>query len=78
MLDEIFSVFNGIEESVEMKHTQILRPEKAAVTVKAEFPGVANYLDNMFFVGTDVDQRSMGITKAAHSVISMAKAMNIW
>jgi len=78
LIDEIFSIYDGMEENVEMMHIQTLRPEKAAVTVNSKFPGVKTGVRNLFCVGTDVDNRSMGVTRATYSVVEMAKAIKIW
>ena len=77
MMDEIFSVFNGMEERAEMVHVQLLKPEKAAVTVRSRFPGIESGINNLFCVGTDVDMRSMGVTRAAYSVVELAKKLDL-
>ena len=71
----ITSVFPEIEEKIEMKHEQITIPEKAAITTNSFFPGPLSPFKNLYFAGTDTDSRSMGITRAAHSVEEMLKVL---
>lgn len=60
-------------EQTEMQEVQFCIPEKAAVTVGATFPSPQSPLDGLYLVGTDTDMRSMGITRAAYSVLEMLK-----
>ncbi|MBU4246405.1 MAG: NAD(P)/FAD-dependent oxidoreductase [Nanoarchaeota archaeon] len=75
LLETIYSAIPGIEDHVEMRHTQILIPEKAAISTNIKFPEVRTPIKNMYVVGTDTDMRSMGVTRASYSVIEMLKAM---
>lgn len=77
LLETIYSAIPGIEEAVEVKHTQIVVPEKAAISVGVKFPNIKTPVKNLYIVGTDADMRSMGITRASYSVIEMLKAMGI-
>ncbi len=74
-LDLIFRSVPGIENSVEMVHYQITIPEKAAVTVNGFFAGPRSPILNLYLVGTDTDNRSMGITRAGYSVLELLKAV---
>lgn len=65
----------GIEKRIEMTHYQVTIPEKAAVTINGFFATVRPPLANLYLVGTDTDNRSMGITRAAYSVLELLKAM---
>ncbi len=65
----------GIENMIEMTHYQVTIPEKAAVTINGYFATVRPPVENLYLVGTDVDNRSMGITRAAYSVLELLKAM---
>lgn len=77
LLKTIYSAIPKIEENIEMKHTQIIVPEKAAISVGVKFPHVTTPVKNFYIVGTDTDMRSMGVTRASYSVIEMLKAMKI-
>ncbi len=77
LLETIYSAVPEIEKSIEMKHTQIIVPEKAAVSIGVKFPHPKTPVNNLYLAGTDADMRSMGITRAAYSVIEMLKAMNL-
>lgn len=69
--ETIISVFPGIEDLVEMEHEQVTIPEKAAITVDSFFCGPCSPFENLFLAGTDTDPRSMGLTRASHSVEEM-------
>ncbi len=71
----IVSVFPDIEDLVEMRHEQVTIPEKAAITVDSFFCGPCSPFENLFLAGTDTDPRSMGLTRAAHSVEEMLAVM---
>lgn len=77
LLETIFSVIPGLEKNVDMKHTQTMVPEKAAVSVNVRFPSPKTPIENLYIVGTDADMRSMGLTRAAHSVVELLGAMNL-
>jgi phytoene dehydrogenase-like protein len=64
-----------IENKIEMTHYQVTIPEKAAVTIHGYFAGTRSPVNNLFLAGTDTDSRSMGVTRAAYSVLEMLKAM---
>ncbi len=74
-LDMIQKAIPGIESKIEMIHYQVTIPEKAAVTISGYFSGPRSPLANLYLVGTDTDSRSMGITRAAYSVLELLKAM---
>ncbi|MBU4141432.1 hypothetical protein KKE99_01000 [Patescibacteria group bacterium] len=65
----------NIEKNIEFEHTQITIPEKAAVTVGVRFPSPRSPIKGLYLVGTDTDMRSMGLTRAAYSVVEALKFM---
>ncbi|MDL5502830.1 MAG: NAD(P)/FAD-dependent oxidoreductase, partial [Candidatus Methanoperedens sp.] len=65
----------GIENKTDMTHYQVTIPEKAAVTINGYFAGTRSPVRNLYLAGTDTDSRSMGVTRAAYSVLEMLKAM---
>ena len=65
----------GIESRIEMTHYQVTVPEKAAVTINGYFAGQRSPIPGLYLVGTDTDNRSMGVTRAAFSVLELMKAM---
>ncbi|MCX9011722.1 MAG: NAD(P)/FAD-dependent oxidoreductase [Candidatus Methanoperedens sp.] len=65
----------GIEKRIEMTHYQVTIPEKAAVTINGFFATSRPPVPNLYLAGTDTDNRSMGITRAAYSVLELLKAM---
>lgn len=72
----IFRAIPEIEKHIEMKHEQIMIPEKAAVTIDGYFAKVRSPIKNLYIAGTDTDKRSMGITRAAYSIIELLKILN--
>ncbi|MCK4327028.1 MAG: NAD(P)/FAD-dependent oxidoreductase [Candidatus Diapherotrites archaeon] len=68
-------VFPGIREHIEMTHYQVLVAEQAANAKDNFFSGVKLPVDGLYAVGTDVDRRSMGVTRAAYSVVSLIEAL---
>ncbi len=75
LLNSIYAAIPGIEQNVEMVHTQVTMPDKASITVNAEFPSPKSPVEGLYLAGTDTDKRSMGITRAAYSVVEMLKYM---
>ncbi|HIE32063.1 MAG TPA: NAD(P)/FAD-dependent oxidoreductase [Methanosarcinales archaeon] len=73
--ETIHQVFPDIEKYIEMIHYQFTTPEKAAVSINGYIPGVRTPLKNLYLVGTDAAAESMGITRAAYSVIDLIKCM---
>ncbi|HMB46206.1 MAG TPA: NAD(P)/FAD-dependent oxidoreductase [Candidatus Methanoperedens sp.] len=71
----IIKAVPGIEKMVEMTHYQVTIPEKAAVTINGYFAGPRSPIRNLYLAGTDTDSRSMGVTRAAYSVLELLKAM---
>ncbi len=65
----------GIRKHVKMMHYQVMMPEQAANAKNNFFSGVKLPVTGLYAVGTDVDRRSMGITRAAYSVISLINAL---
>ena len=74
--DAIYRALPSIEKHVEMEHNQITIPEKAAVTISGKFADIRTPIKNLYIAGTDADNRSMGITRAAYSIIEMLGALN--
>lgn len=74
--ETIYNAIPSIEEHIEMKHEQIIIPEKAAVTIDGNFADIRTPIRNLYIAGTDTDRRSMGITRAAYSVIEMLRVLN--
>ncbi len=74
-MDTIHQVFPTIEEQTEMVHYQVTIPEKAAVSIDGYIPDVRTPVPNLYLVGTDAAPQSMGITRAAYSVIDLLKRM---
>ncbi|WP_292486491.1 NAD(P)/FAD-dependent oxidoreductase [Methanohalobium sp.] len=71
----IYNAIPGIENYVEMKHEQITIPEKAAITTNGNFADIKTPIKNLYLAGTDTDRRSMGITRAAYSVVELLKTL---
>lgn len=71
----IFRALPNIRDTIEFEHIQITIPEKAAVTVDVEFPSSRSPIGGLYLVGTDTYRQSMGITRAAHSVIKALEFM---
>ena len=74
--DTIHNVFPGIDRCIEMTHNQVTIPEKASVTVDGYIPAVRTPVANLYLVGTDAAAESMGITRAAYSVVDLLKCMS--
>ncbi len=74
--ETIYQAIPDIEDHIEMKHNQITVPEKAAVTINGYFADVRTPISGLYVAGTDTDKRSMGITRAAYSIIELLKKMN--
>jgi all-trans-retinol 13,14-reductase len=74
LLNTICSLVPALEKNIEMMHTQIMAPEKAAVSLNY-FPSIKTPVKGLYVVGTDTDMRSMGITRAGYSVLEMLKAV---
>ncbi len=74
--DTVYRALPSIERHVEMQHEQITIPEKAAVTINGKIADIRTPIKNLYLAGTDTDSRSMGITRAAYSIIEMLGALN--
>lgn len=74
-MELIMKAVPGIENMIEMTHYQVTIPEKAAVTINGYFAGTRSPVRNLYLAGTDTDSRSMGVTRAAYSVLELLKAM---
>lgn len=73
--DTLFDSVPGLEDHLVMKHAQITVPDKAAITINGEFADVRTPVKGLYMAGTDTDKRSMGITRAAYSVIDLMEAL---
>lgn len=73
--DTILRVYPGIERFIDMTHYQLTIPEKAAVAVNGFIANTETPIKNLYVVGTDADNRSMGITRAAYSVVKLIKVL---
>lgn len=71
----IYKAIPGIKSKIEFEHVQVTIPEKAAITTGAKFPSARSPIHGLYLVGTDTDQRSMGVTRASYSVIEALKSM---
>ena len=73
--DTILKVYPGIEKYIEMVHYQITTPEKASVTIDGFIADTKTPIEKLYVVGTDADDRSMGVTRAAYSVVELIKVL---
>ena len=73
--DTIVKVYPGIEKYIEMVHYQVTTPEKASVTIDGFIADTKTPIENLYVVGTDADDRSMGVTRAAYSVVKLIKVL---
>lgn len=74
-LELIINAIPGIENKIEMTHYQVTIPEKAAVTINGFIAGQRSPIPNLYLVGTDTDNRSMGVTRAGYSILELLKVM---
>ncbi|MDD1745979.1 MAG: NAD(P)/FAD-dependent oxidoreductase [Candidatus Methanoperedens sp.] len=74
-LEIIMRAIPGIDKKIEMMHYQIIIPEKAAVTINGFIAGQRSPIANLYLAGTDTDNRSMGVTRAAYSVLELLRVM---
>jgi all-trans-retinol 13,14-reductase len=74
-LELMIMAIPGIERKIEMTHCQVTIPEKAAVTIKGYFAQIRSPVRDLYLAGTDTDNRSMGVTRAAYSVRELLKAL---
>ncbi|MBU4077001.1 MAG: NAD(P)/FAD-dependent oxidoreductase [Euryarchaeota archaeon] len=74
-LEIIIKAVPGIENKIEMMHYQVTIPEKAAVTINGFIAGQRSPIANLYLVGTDTDNRSMGVTRAGYTVLELLKVM---
>ena len=74
--DTIFRAHPDLDKYIDMRHEQIMIPEKAAVTIDGKFADIRTPVKNLYIAGTDTDKRSMGITRAAFSIIELLKVIN--
>jgi phytoene dehydrogenase-like protein len=71
----ILRVYPGIDNHIDLIHHQITIPEKAAVAINGFIADTVTPVKNLYLVGTDADDRSMGITRAAYSVVKLIKVL---
>ncbi|RLG13552.1 MAG: NAD(P)/FAD-dependent oxidoreductase [Candidatus Nanohalarchaeota archaeon] len=68
-------IFPDIAKYVEMKYEQVEIPEKTAIRINTVLPKTKSPVENLYLVGTDTEKRSMGLTKAAYSVMNLEKEL---
>lgn len=56
-------------------HWQVLVPEKAAWSINQKMPGNVTPIKNLYLVGTDTTEKSMGITRASYSVLNLMEVI---
>lgn len=71
----IHKAIPGIKANIDFEHVQITIPEKGAVTTGVEFPSPKTHIEGLYLVGTDIDMRSMGVTRASYSVLEALRFM---
>ncbi len=74
-LDGIKRIFPEIEEDIDFIHWQVLVPEKAAWCINQKMPGNFTPIKNLYLVGTDTTEKSMGITRASYSVLNLMEVI---
>ncbi|MDK2891672.1 NAD(P)/FAD-dependent oxidoreductase [Methanohalophilus sp.] len=74
--ETVFTAVPNAEDHVEMQHEQVTIPEKASVTIDGNFAKIRTPVKNLYIAGTDTDSRSMGITRAAYSIIELLGILN--
>ena len=75
--DTILRVYPGIDKYMDMVHYQVTTPEKAAVSINGFISDTQTPIKNLYIVGTDADDRSMGVTRAAYSVVKLIKVLKL-
>ena len=70
-LDGIKRIFPEIEKDIDFMHWQVLVPEKAAWSINQKMPGNITPIKELYLVGTDTTEKSMGITRASYSVLDL-------
>ncbi len=73
--DTILNVYKGIDKYIDMIHYQLTTPEKASVTIEGFISDTKTPILNLYVVGTDADERSMGVTRAAYSVVKLINVL---
>ncbi|MFZ3058874.1 MAG: NAD(P)/FAD-dependent oxidoreductase [Candidatus Methanoperedens sp.] len=73
--DTILHVYPNIDKFIDMVHYQITTPEKAAVSINGFIADTETPIKNLYIVGTDADDRSMGVTRASYSVVKLIKVL---
>ncbi len=73
--DTILHVYPNIDKFIDMVHYQITTPEKAAISIDGFIADTETPIKNLYIVGTDADDRSMGVTRASYSVVKLIKVL---
>ncbi len=73
--DTILHVYPNIDKFIDMVHYQITTPEKASVSIDGFIADTETPIKNLYIVGTDADDRSMGVTRASYSVVKLIKVL---
>lgn len=71
----IFKAIPNVKKSIVFEHVQTVIPEKGAIKVDVIFPSPKTPIKGLYMVGTDTNMKSMGITRAAYSVIEALDLM---
>lgn len=71
----IFKAIPATKDNIEFEHVQTIIPEKGSIKVGIQFPSPKTPINGLYIVGTDADMRSMGITRAAFSVIEAMSSL---
>ena len=74
-LAALYRQMPGIEDHITMTHWQVLVPEKAAWVVRQEMPSCRTPIKGLYLVGTDTMRKSMGVTRASYSVLTLLEAL---
>jgi len=71
----IFDTVSEIEKYIDMIHYHELIPEKASWSINPGFGDVKTPIKNLYCVGTDAENRSAGVIRAAYSVLRCLEIM---
>ena len=75
LAETIEYIFPDIKNYVEFRHEQIEIPEKTAIRIGTKIPKTKSPVENLYLIGTDTETKSMGLTKAAYSVLNLEKEL---
>ena len=75
LFDTVCARLRNIGPHIQMRHFQVLIPEKAAWVVNQEMPSCQTPVEGLYLVGTDTTTKSMGVTRSAYSVHNLLDAL---